>query len=415
MMRTNSYMPLAQDFKKDDFGEDDFFSSIFDHIDSGIILLDPEQNILVLNDWITNHCDLPYDNIIGRNFFEIFPNLRNNQLRKLIKTSLDHEVKSILTPDINLSPLPLYVKDECGQKLVPMKHIITIKSARHASGRLNCLLQVNEVTSSTDRELLLNEQTLHMADMAAQLKQTSEVAEHSNRAKSEFLALMSHELRTPLNAIIGFSDILNSEMLGPHTIPQYKEYSKDIKDAGKHLLNIINDILDLSKIEAGDFHLTEEPVDVVEIIQSVEHLVRNSLSEKNLTYHNEYPQAHFDLQADARSLKQMLLNVISNAVKFTPVGGHIDTKIDFDKKGDLTISVCDNGVGIAKEDIPLILEPFKQADSHLTRASEGTGLGLSLVKKMVELHNGSIYINSTPGQGTTVTLTFPQERILYLT
>lgn len=408
-MSINSYKPMAEDLE-----ENDTLFSTLNHIDSGIILLDQNKNILVFNDWITDHCDLPHEHVIGRYFSDVFSGLRNNQLRNLIKTCLDHEVKSILTPDINLSPLPLYTRDDSGLKLTPMKHVITIKSIRHPTGELNCLLQINEVTSSTDREIQLNEQALHMAEMTAQLRHASDMAEHSNRAKSEFLALMSHELRTPLNAIIGFADILNCELLGPHQIPQYKEYSKDIKDAGCHLLNIINDILDLSKIESGDFNFNEEPVDVVEIIRGVEHLVRNSLAKNGLTYTNHSSDIYFDLKADARSLKQMFLNIISNAIKFTPAGGSIETNLNFDQNNNLIISVKDNGVGISQQDIPLILQPFKQVDSHLTRSSEGTGLGLSLVKKMVEMHDGFLSIESQPNKGTTVSLSFPQDRIILL-
>ncbi len=240
----------------------------------------------------------------------------------------------------------------------------------------------------------------------------SQQADLANRAKSEFLANMSHELRTPLNAIIGFSELIHAESYGPHTAPQYKEYAKDVIDSGYHLLSIINDILDISKIEAGKYQLAEEPVDVERMLEACFRLVEERAATAGLVLEANVPAGLPKVRADVRALKQVFLNLLTNAVKFTPGGGRVTCDAWIDNSGQIAIAVTDTGVGIRAEDLPRMLSPFEQVADSLTRHHEGTGLGLPLVKSLVELHGGTVSMTSEPGQGTTATVFLPSERIM---
>ncbi len=250
-----------------------------------------------------------------------------------------------------------------------------------------------------------------MKDREAAMNRSKKEAEAASRAKSEFLALMSHELRTPLNAIMGFAQILKEEMFGAHTDPVYKEYAADIYDSGNHLLHVISDILDLSKIEAGKFELDDQPVDLNRLIQSAWRMVQKPAEEAGLTLSLDGPEALPPLRADPRAVKQMLTNLLSNAVKFTPSGGSIGIGVRLTADG-LSLSVRDTGIGIAKEDLPRVLEPFGQVERGLTRSTQGTGLGVPLVRSLIEMHDGAFEIESEPGKGTNVTLRFGNERII---
>ena len=236
-------------------------------------------------------------------------------------------------------------------------------------------------------------------------------AELANRAKSEFLANMSHELRTPLNAIIGFSDMIRGQMFGPIGSPKYLEYVKDINQSGEHLLALINDILDLSKIEVGKDELHEEAIDVSKAVGSCLHLIKERAKKAGVSLKSEIADGLPPLYADERKLKQILINLLSNAVKFTPAGGKVTIKTWFRPDDGYVLQVADTGIGIAREDIPNAFAPFQQIDSDLNRKYEGTGLGLPLAKSLVELHGGELELESEPGVGTTVKIRFPVERV----
>lgn len=244
----------------------------------------------------------------------------------------------------------------------------------------------------------------------AELRDARDIAERANKTKSEFLATVSHELRTPLNAIIGFSEIIRDELLGPIGNPDYVEYVRDIHASGAHLLELINDILDVSKAEAGKIELHEDFVDVSEAIRSAVRLIAERAEVSGVHVNVDIPDTTPCLRADERHLQQMLLNLLSNAVKFTQLGGSIFVKPETMDDGALAICVKDTGIGIAPEDMAQALMPFGQVDSALNRHCEGTGLGLPLTKKLVELHGGRLEINSTQGKGTEVWLFFPPER-----
>jgi signal transduction histidine kinase/ActR/RegA family two-component response regulator len=259
----------------------------------------------------------------------------------------------------------------------------------------------------------LEREVQHHKQTAVLLVEARDASEGANRAKSEFLATMSHELRTPLNAVIGFSETMVTELFGPLGHEKYKDYAKDIQDSGTHLLEIINDILDLSKAEAGAIELEEDLLDCGDIIASLCRLFRPRLQKSNLKLHLHLPKRLPRLQADARRFKQIVLNVITNAIKFTPGGGRIEVNIFADPIQGLIISVQDSGIGIAEADLNRVRKPFVQIDSALNRRHEGTGLGLPLVEMMIRQHGGRLVLTSALGKGTSVRLFFPVERLVW--
>ena len=234
--------------------------------------------------------------------------------------------------------------------------------------------------------------------------------ESASRAKTDFLAHMSHELRTPLNAIIGFSEMIASALVGPLSA-RYRDYAADVQASGKHLLAIINDILDLSKIEAGRLELQESTVAVAELLEACRRMVMERADAAGVRM--EVQPTDVALRADELRLKQVLLNLLSNAVKFTPKGGRVSVATAVTSGGEVAIAVTDTGVGIRAEDIPRALEPFGQVDDGAKGSRQGTGLGLPLAVCLTELHQGRLAIDSVPGRGTTVTVTFPAERVRF--
>ena len=244
------------------------------------------------------------------------------------------------------------------------------------------------------------------------LQAAKEQAELASRAKTAFLANMSHELRTPLNAIIGFAEIIREQLLGPVGIPKYLDYVADIHLSGNHLLEVINDILDLSKIESGRFELHEKPVDLERALGSSLRLLGDKLTKGDLSLKVHLPQPRPMLLADERAIKQILVNLLSNSVKFTPPGGTIAVTVERAPDGDVLLSVTDTGVGFDLADLPQALAPFGQVDPSLTRRYQGTGLGLPLVNSLTQRHGGRLEIDSQPGTGTRVTVRLPAARVL---
>ncbi|MBP7064539.1 EAL domain-containing protein [Ferrovibrio sp.] len=237
-------------------------------------------------------------------------------------------------------------------------------------------------------------------------------AEEASRAKSQFLANMSHELRTPLNAIIGFSEIIRDQMFGSVGIPRYVDYARDINASGTHLLAVIGDILDMSRIEAGYYALDEKPVELASVIASALTMVRPQAERAGAVLRNLCPESLPQLRADERVLKQVLINLLGNAVKFTPAGGTIDVVYRTTEDGGLTLNVVDSGIGIPPDRLEHIFEPFQLAKAEVARQHGGTGLGLSISKRLMELHGGSLSLSSTVGVGTQAQLIFPAWRLL---
>jgi PAS domain S-box-containing protein len=239
-------------------------------------------------------------------------------------------------------------------------------------------------------------------------------AETANTAKSQFLANMSHELRTPLNAVIGFSEVIKNEMLGPISSQKYIEYARDIYQSGLHLLSLINDILDLSKIEAGQANLHFEPVAFSEVMETAHRLLKEKAEHKRLSIHQQFDDNAPALFADKRCLKQIFINLISNAIKFTYDSGNVWITVTINEARDIVLTVKDDGIGISEKDLKIVMEPFTQAENVFARKYQGTGLGLPLVKSLVELHDGMIAIESKINEGTIVTVIFPSARLRFL-
>jgi signal transduction histidine kinase len=242
------------------------------------------------------------------------------------------------------------------------------------------------------------------------LETAKEAAEAADRTKSEFLATMSHELRTPLNAVLGFSELMVREIFGPLGDHRYRDYAQDIHSSGSHLLSIVNEVLDLSKLAAGKLELVEGWINVREIVHSACRLIRPRIDRAELSLTVKMPPDDLLAYADKRLLKQMLLNLLSNACKFTPPGGGIECVVSTDDAG-MTFAVVDTGVGIAAEHLDRVVRPFVQVDSSISRRHEGTGLGLALVAAMAELHGGRLRLDSKVGTGTTAAVVLPSSRI----
>jgi PAS domain S-box-containing protein len=246
----------------------------------------------------------------------------------------------------------------------------------------------------------------------AALRQAKEEADAANRSKSQFLATMSHELRTPLNAIIGFAEIMQNEVMGPIGNAQYRSYIADINLSGSHLLHVINDILDLTKAEAGMLELHEDAVDLAAAIGAVARASRASIEKAGLALGIDLAPDLPALRADERKVRQVFFNLIGNAVKFTPAGGGIRISGSYDRVAGVRISVADTGIGIATADLERVFEPFVQVDSSLARHHHGTGLGLPAAKAIMELHGGTIELASSVGAGVVVTVVFPSDRVI---
>jgi signal transduction histidine kinase len=248
--------------------------------------------------------------------------------------------------------------------------------------------------------------------LVSDLRRARDAAEQASRVKSHFLANMSHELRTPLNAIIGFSDILRSQLFGPLGNLRYEDYLSDIHQSGHHLLRLVNDILDISKLEAGAMEISEGVVELRAIVVDSVNLLSTQAAANGVTLSIDLPEGLPRLRADELRLKQVVLNLLSNAVKFSRRGGEVNLSARLADSGELVIAVRDSGIGMNAGDITVALQPFRQVESALSRSHEGTGLGLPLAKALIEKHGGALHIVSEREVGTTVTVTLPASRLL---
>jgi two-component system cell cycle sensor histidine kinase PleC len=281
--------------------------------------------------------------------------------------------------------------------------------------------QLTQIVQKQTEDLLqanrqLQEQSESLSEFAREVELARyeaegarQAAEEASRAKSKFLASMSHELRTPLNAIIGFSSIIRDRILGDRQMDKYSEYAGDIFRSGAHLLEIIDDILDIAKIEAGHFQLNVEPMSLSKLVQDCLRLVRIRAQENKVAVVFAPPDADLELHADLKGLKRILLNLLSNAIKFTPAGGTVTVRVWAEPGDRAALAVADTGIGIPPDKLGKVLEPFEQVDNEYTRTESGTGLGLSLVRSIVELHGGELSVDSEPGRGTTVTVLMPRD------
>ncbi len=274
--------------------------------------------------------------------------------------------------------------------------VIAVMIGRHIDAKNDDLRQSRDVIAERERE-------------AQHLRQ---LAEQASEAKSQLIYNMSHELRTPLNAVIGFSEILLNQMFGPLGSDRYLSYAKDIHGSSSHLLGILNSILDLSKAEAGKLTLNEEEVELPCVLEQCLRMFRERAADQDIDLTVDLPAHAILLRADPQLLSQVIINLLSNAFKFTPSGGEIGVRLTNEEDGGCQIRFDDTGIGISKEDLPKVVEPFVQVEGAFNRKYEGTGLGLPLSKRMMELHGGNLEIDSKLGEGTSATIRFPVDRVI---
>lgn len=281
-------------------------------------------------------------------------------------------------------------------------------------GETALVASIVDISTQKAREVQLAQATEQLRVQAAattrlnrELKRQQQVAITASRAKSDFLARMSHELRSPLNAILGFSEIIADRVFGAEGTERYQNYARNIHEAGGHLLELINDILDLSKVEAGELRLTLEPIELKELINSSVQLMAPMAEKRGVQLVADLGRSPLSLVADRRRLRQMVMNLVSNAIKFTLAGGTVMITAH-QEQSNIVIDVADSGIGMTPEQVKVALQPFGQVASDSPYAQVGTGLGLPIVESLVKLHGGQLDIQSTPNVGTTVTLTLPK-------
>jgi signal transduction histidine kinase len=245
-----------------------------------------------------------------------------------------------------------------------------------------------------------------------ELRNAKRAAETANAHKSDFLARVSHEIRTPLNAIIGFSDMMASERFGPIGHPRYVEYANDIGRSGRHVLDIVNDLLDISKIEAGEMELDFTAVGLNESVSEAVALVQPHANSQRVIIRTSLSTAVPPVVADLRSIKQIALNILTNAIRFTPSGGQIVVSTSYEANGSVVLRIRDTGVGMTRSELEQAMKPFRQVTTGARKRGDGTGLGLPLTKAMVDANRASFAISSSPNQGTLVEVTFPSPRVL---
>jgi signal transduction histidine kinase len=286
-----------------------------------------------------------------------------------------------------------------------------MKASRSRSGALKSISRFPSPNTSATRDggffLFLIDVT-EIKEREEHFKEAMQKADAANTAKSHFLANMSHELRTPLNAIIGFSEIISGEMFGSVGNPKYLDYSNDVLRSGRHLMDILNSVLDLAKSDAGKLDLRPESFDVGEVISDCAMMMREQFERAKLRFDVAPLEGPLPVYADPAKLRQILLNLLSNAVKFNEPGGSVSLLARAGEAGMTEFRVEDTGIGMSPADIAVALTPFGQVDSRLSRRYEGTGLGLPLTKALVELHRGAMTIDSAPGRGTTMTIAIPR-------
>ncbi len=389
--RQNAHL-LAQRFAL--LRKDRFMNSVVEHTFDAIVTVDPEGKITTVNRSAKSILADPEHDLKGRDIGDFVLNSESGAAKPCTTGDLERIAAKA-------EPCELLGRRSTG-KVFPLDAAVSCFAEKQ---RTTYIVLLRDITARKDAEA--------KAEASRQeLITAKERAETADRAKSQFLANVSHELRTPLNAVIGFSELMKEQIYGPLGARKYLNYAEDIHESGIHLLTVINDILDLSRIESGSIAIREECFRFDTTIEACLRMVAARAELAGITLESAEEPLSVEVCGDERLIKQALLNVLSNAIKFTPDGGVVTLAIAQEESGAVSVSVTDTGAGIAEEDLSTIFQPFQQVDSSLTRPFEGTGLGLPLTKSFMELHGGRIEIDSEVGEGTRVTLTLPPERNL---
>ncbi len=277
--------------------------------------------------------------------------------------------------------------------------------------RITGFLALAAIIGALAATFFIHRQALRLRIERRDAEHARHVAEHANRSKSEFLAHMSHELRTPMNAVIGFTEMISKEIFGPVGSPKYREYLGHIAVSGQHLLQVVNNILDLAKVEAGKWEMEEEDVDLREMCDSTAQMVRERARSAGVALTIAAAAPDLGVRADRRLLRQIVINLLTNGIKFTERGGTVSVNWSLLPDGALALDVADTGVGMTEEDCKRVLQPFGRGSANLARARHDTGLGLSICRQFAEMHGGRMELKSAPGKGTTVSVILPRERV----
>jgi len=357
---------------------------LVDFVDLGIVLLDPERRIVAWNDWLARHSGRAAAELLGRDLFEVFPDLRGTRLEQVTAAALKSGQSAVLSRQLNPQLLPLF---NVGHQ--PIIQSAVVRPMPHG-GRLHCLIQIRDETAAANRERLLRENQ-------RALSRARQEAERANAAKSDFLANMSHEIRTPMNGVLGMAGLLLAAPLDG----KQRGYAEAIRNSGERLLEILNDILDISKLEAGRVELDSVEFDLEALVDDIVELNAVGVLGKDLRVGALIrPSARGEFRGDSSRLRQVLANLIGNAVKFTETGSvAIEAETVADPDGAtrlLRIEVRDTGIGIPAEALPRLFQKFSQADSSITRRFGGTGLGLAISRQLVEIMGGTIDVASGP-------------------
>lgn len=366
--------------------EQQLFMGAVESMSDAFALFDPDDRLVFCNERFRNLNQALAKFLVPGMTFEAM--LRNNLEHGRLVDALGREEE--------------YIRERLARHQSPKEPILS----QRADGRWLLIKEEHAPDGST---FLINTDVTMLKQREEALQHAKETAERASEFKSDFLAKMSHELRTPLNAVIGFSEVLKNELFGPIGNAQYLDYVEDIFHSGKHLLDLINDVLDVSKIEAGKYQLSLGDVDITTLIRETTRSVRAQRNQKELQLRTTIAHNLPNIRADERALRQILLNLLSNAIKFTPTGGRINVRAAHDRNGDIKIVVSDTGIGIPKDKIETILKPFVQLGSINTANGGGTGLGLPIVESLVQQHGGTLELKSAHGAWTRVSVCLPKQ------
>ncbi len=364
------------------------FTTVFDVSDVGITVTDHHGRFVRINDAFVDQTGWQPIDLLGQELTKIIP-IEDHDIAWQRHQNALNEIKK------NFGEIRILKKD--GDEMNVMVTSVMMELSNGRSFRVTTIMDVTA-----------------LKQIERDLRRAKDEADEANMAKSAFLANMSHELRTPLNAIIGFSEMMMNGTLGVIENKNYIEYLGDIKFSAQHLLQIINDVLDMSKIEAGKMPLDEEDIDIRGLLDSVRRLMIAKAEELNISIKMDIPKNTPKLRGDERLIRQVFLNLLSNAVKFSREGGTVTIKIDDCDGATLPIHIIDKGIGIPQDRIDEVIEPFGQVSSDPSLSKgQGTGLGLPIAKAMMDMHDGDLKIQSEKDNGTIVTCVFPKERILF--